>query len=274
MMNRKFFKSRALLLPAIVLAATLGFTLSAQAQTCTIANWEGGPTNLSDANSGTQGSSNRRYGGPCGLRVAVDGMPRFLTDNLPTNENTYVARFYGFFNNAGSGQVQIFAADDGFEDQIQVWYDNGDIVLRVFDQGGTPVEIVEPSVGSGWHSIEFAWEAAASANIALSVDGAVDLTTTVDTSGIEIHNAHLGNVDGANTGGTMDFDDFDSRRASRPGRLLVGDADGNGSNGIGDAVALLTELNDLGFAAGQPDCDENGSIGIGDAVCLLNILNQ
>lgn len=269
----KFFKDgRRALLAGVALTACMGFAFSAQAQTCTVSNWQGGATNLTDGDTGTQGASNRRYGGPCGLRVAVDGTARYVTDDSPQAEGTYIARFYTFLNNAGGNPVILFAADDGTDDQIQVWYNDpaGELTLRVFDNGGTPQDLSVP-VGNGWHSVELVWEADAAAQVLFSVDGAADLSTSLDTSGLSIANAHLGNVNGAAGGGSLDFDDFDSRRIDRPGRLMVGDADDNGEVNTLDGLAILDEFNSGTYAAGQPDCDENGAINTLDALCALDI---
>lgn len=266
--------SRKALLAGIALTACLGFALNAQAQTCTVNNWASA-TALADADAGTQGNDNRRYGGPCGLQVDVDGTARYVTDDSPSSESTYIARFYAFLDNAGSDAMVVFAADDGTNDQIQVWYNfpnAGDLTLRVYDNGGSPSDLTEAGVGSGWHSVELVWDAAASSDIRLSVDGAADLTASPDTSGIAIANAHLGNVDGAATGGgTVDFDDFDSRRMDRPGRLMVGDANDDSAVNVLDASALFSESAGSGFAAGQPDCNEDGNVNVLDASCIFNI---
>lgn len=267
------------LLSGIAAVALLGFSINAQAGiACTVDNWTT-PTNLSDANAGTQGSTNRRYGGPCGLRVAVDDTPRYLTDSSPLAESTYIARFYAFLNNAGSGApILIFAADDDTDDVIQVWYEDGNLTLTVFDNGGTPFSAEFTNIGSGWHSIELVWEASdATGNIRFALNTTEeddeDLVMTVNTSGVSIVNAHLGNVNGANTGGTMDFDDFDSRRISRPGRLLVGDANGDGQINFFDLFAVNNELAPGdNFAAGQPDCTESGEVNFFDLFCINNLL--
>jgi len=261
-------------LSGIALAGLLGFAMNAQAQTCTTANWSGA-TNLGDANTGTQGASNRRYGGPCGLRVSLDGTARFVSDDSPTAESSYIARFYAFFSGVNA-QTVLFAADDGTDDQIEVHYNvpnAGDLTLRVFDQGAGANDLTFNGVGAGWHSIELVWESAASAEIRFALDSedsGDDLTATINTSGITLENAHLGNLDAVN-GGSIDFDDFDSRRISRPGRLLVGDADDNGSVSIFDTIAILGEFQSAVFASGQPDCNENGSVDIFDAICTIGI---
>lgn len=259
------------LIAGVALSALLGFSINAQAQTCTIDNWDDA-TNLANANAGTQGSSNRRYGGPCGLRVAMDGTARYLTDNSPATESAYIARFYAFLDNAGSDPVVLFADGD---DNLEVWYNfpnAGDISLNVVDNAASDNILTFPGVGSGWHSIEFAWESAAAANIAFSVNGAADAVATVNTSGITLSSARLGNVNNA-AGTSIDFDDFDSRRISRPGRLLVSDANDDGVVDIFDAPVLRDELSGAAFAPGQPDCDENGVVDIFDATCLRDTIN-
>ncbi|RFF30799.1 hypothetical protein [Wenzhouxiangella sediminis] len=269
---------RKALLAGVALVGCLGFAFNAQAQTCTISNWAGGATNLADGDTGTQGASNRRYGGPCGLQVDIDGTQRFVSDNSPQSETTYIARFYAFLDNAGSDPMIIFAADDGADDQIQVWYNfpnAGDLTLRVYDNGGGTNDLTESAVGSGWHSIEFAWDAAATSDIRFSVDGAADLTASPDTSGLAIVNAHLGNVDGTATGGgSVDFDDFDSRRIERPGRLLVGDANDDATINVFDISAIIDEVQTGTFAPGQPDCNEDGSINVFDISCLIDIIQS
>lgn len=272
---------------SFLLGATLGlmmalWSLSIQAQQeCVISNWAGGATGLTNANAGTQGAANRRYGGPCGLRVPVNGAA-FVSDNSPNAESTYIARFYVFLNNAGSAPIILFAADDGDEDQIQVLYNDsaGALTLRVFDTGEVARDLVFSNVGSGWHSVEFVWEAAPEAAIAFSVNGADDLTATINTSGISLQNAHLGNVGGAtSSGATIDFDDFDSRRVSRPGRLCRGltvpEGTGPGQRAqlaLADVSAVFTEVSSFGAnpAGGQPDFDENGSVTLGDVSAIFS----
>lgn len=258
------------LIAGVALSAFLGFSINAQAQTCTISNWDDS-TNLTDAATGTQGSSNRRYGGPCGLRVQMDGTARYLTDNSPAAESTYIARFYAFLNNAGSEEVILFA-DGG--NNVEVWYNvpsAGDLTLNVVDSGSNPNFLTFTNVGSGWHSIEFSWEASANAEIAFSVNGATDLTDTIDTSGITLSSARLGNINNA-AGTSIDFDDFDSRRVSRPGRLLVGDANNDGNVTGADVTAVINEILSGTFAPGQPDCNEDGSITGADVTCLINTI--
>ncbi len=255
------------MISGVALSALLGLSLNVQAQTCTIANWDAAP-GLSDANVGTQGANNRRYGGPCGLRVP-GGTPAYVTDTTPASEDAYIARFYAFLDNAGSNGVLLFSADD----QIQVWYNipaAGDLTLRVFDSVPSANDVTFENVGNGWHSIEFAWAASPTQQVAFAVNGTELTSDPIDTSEIRITSAQMGDIEGTATG-SIDFDDFDSRRSSRPGRLLVGDANNSGGINIFDAVAVIDEFQSGIFASGQPDCNENGSINIFDAVCIIDI---
>ena len=86
--------SRKALLAGVALVGCLGFAFNAQAQTCTVDNWTGASTGVANADAGTQGGDNRRYGGPCGLRVDLDGTARYVADDSPASESTYIARFY------------------------------------------------------------------------------------------------------------------------------------------------------------------------------------
>lgn len=254
-------------------AAFLGLSLNAQAQSCTVGNWTAHP-GLTDADTGFQGSDNRRYGGPCGLRVPFDGTNRFVTFESGQGEVDYIARFYAFLDNVGSDPVIIFAGEGNGADQVQVWYNfpsANDLTLRVFDQGGGENDLTVANVGSGWHSVEFEWHQGASAGIQFLVnseDPADELSMTVDTSGLVIESAHLGNVDGASTGGSADFDDFDSRRSTRPGRLVRGDANDDGLLDIFDVQSAGNEVVNEVFAPGQPDCNEDGTIDIFDVQCI------
>ncbi|QKK03524.1 MAG: hypothetical protein HND55_13145 [Pseudomonadota bacterium] len=259
------------LLGGLAASGLLALSLNAQAQTCVVTNWDI-QTNLTNTDTGTPAAGNRRYGGPCGLRVPVDGTARFLTDESPTAESTYIARFYAFLDSAGADPMIIYAAGDGSTDQIQVWYNfpnAGDLTLRVKDSTAGNNDLTFSSVGTGWHSVEFVWESDASAEVRFAVnddDPLNDQTMTVDTSGISIAEAFLGNPGGVNTGGTIDFDDFDSRRISRPGRLCRGDTDDNVSISLADLNAVGNEVISGGtvISGGQPDYDENGVVGFSD----------
>ena len=263
---------RKMILAGAALAVCTGFALNAQAQDCTVDNWDV-QQGLADSDTGTQGANNRRYGGPCGLRVELDGMDRYVVDESPATENSYIARFYAFLDNAGSDPVLLFAATDGTDDQVQVWYNDpaaGDVTLRAYDSSNTAHDS-SVAVGSGWHSIEFDWVADSNAEIAFIVDGDEQSPLNIDTDGLTINEAMLGNLQGAD-GGSIDFDDFDSRRSERPGRLLVGDANSDGEVTLADVSSVSDEVFDSIYSLGQPDCNEDGEITLADVACIADIV--
>jgi len=253
--------------------ALLGLSLNAQAQTCVVENWDT-QTGLTNANAGVQDGDNRRYGGPCGLRVPGGGVA-YVTDESPTAEGSYIARFYAYLDDAGSAATIIYEATDGTDARAQVWYNfpnAGDLTLRVADNSLPDNDLTFAGIGPGWHSIEFVWEAAASADIRFSLNGSADAEfgTALDTSGFQISDASLGNVNGAATG-PMDFDDFDSRRISRPGRLVCGDADDDSSVSVSDLSSVRSEIFGT-FAPGQPDANEDGAVSVGDLSFIRAII--
>ncbi len=264
-------------LPGLAIAAgvALAFSLNVQAQDlCTTANWSDGQGVSGVVFVGTQGSENRRYAGPCGARMVGDGN-NFLVDDSPSAESTYIARFYAFLDDL-SGEVAIFdALNSAGDPEIQVWFDSGlnRLTLRIYDANDQALDLHATAIGSGWHSVELVWEASESAEIRFAVNSSDtndDVVISADTSGLEIHAARLGLINGADSSvaGHADFDDFDSRRNTRPGRLLRGDATNSGSVTLSDLFAVNTERTGGAFAAGQPDCTESGSITLSDLFCV------
>lgn len=261
---------RKMILAGAALAVCTGFALNAQAQDCTVDNWDV-QQGLTDSDTGTQGANNRRYGGPCGLRVGLDGSTKFVGDNSPNGEASYIARFYTFLDDVNtSDPVMIFAAGDDNEDSLfEVSYEDGDLTLAVY--GATTETATFSDIGTGWHSVEVVW--AAGEDTLFKMDEEGDLVVNADTSGQSIHYADLGNLNDAD-GGSIDFDDFDSRRSERPGRLLVGDANDDGVVNTFDIQAVGSEVTGSQYAAGQPDCNEDGLVNTFDIQCVGAIVNQ
>ena len=271
----------------------VGWSLAAQAQgVCTIDNWQvndvPAAVGLDNSNVGqpnetdADGRAFRRYAGPCGLRVPLDDEPRYVRDGSPAAESEYKVRFYVFLNDL-SGNVLLFEAVDSAGDPlIEIWYDHANSVFAADMETGSGAEnLGELPAAPGWNSIQFQWGSVTDedgvlvegVNAEFIVNESNPIRANLDLKDALLTEARLGNVSGAN-GGYLDFDDFDSRRSMAPGRLLVGDANGDGRIGVGDLVAILSELNSLSFASGQPDCNQDGRIGVGDLVCVLTILNQ
>src|SRR5690625_3718511 len=262
---------RKMILAGAALAVCTGFALNAQAQDCTVGKWDV-QQGLTDSDTGTQGANNRRYGGPCGLRVGLDGTERYVGDDSPNGENSngeasYIARFYTFLDDVTtSDPVMIFAAgDDNDNSLLEVSCEDGSLTLAVY--GATTEAATFSDIGTGWHSVEVVW--AAGEDTLFKVDEEDDLVVSADTSGQSIHYADLGNLNDAD-GGSIDFDDFDSRRSERPGRLLVGDANDDGLVNAFDVLAVIDEYQSGIYAPGQPDCNEDGLVNAFDTLCLID----
>lgn len=254
------------------LCVAFGFSMNAQAQDCTTGNWANAVGSISDANVGTQGADNRRYGGPCGLRVELDGDVSYLESPNLVGESNYNVRFYAFLDAAGSDPIELFQTD-----AFSIFYENGDVTLAAdIDAGADTVISTFSDVETGWHSIEVAWESSPNAEIAFLVanrnsDMVDQVISGVDTSDFSITFAHLGNVNGA-TGGSIDFDDFVSTRVNRPGRLMIADTNDDEQLNVLDIAVIGAEVVHNSFADGQPDCDENGTINVLDIACVGNII--
>lgn len=268
---------RKAILAGTALVACLGFTLNAQAQ-CTVANWEGGQTALTVDNVGTPANEHRRYGGPCSLEVPVEGAAAYVSDNKPLDENAYIARFYAYLGDAGSADTMIFAAQDDGVNAIQIHYNDpsaGDITMYVFDSatGQASATFTASEIDTNWVSIEFDW-AAGTDDTMFSVNGLTDKAISLDTTGVAITDALLGNINGADAGTdtVFYFDDFDSRRLNRPGRLLVGDSNDDQTVNVFDISANIDEIQSDIYSSGQPDCNEDGSINVFDISCQIDII--
>jgi hypothetical protein len=273
MMTMKLMTNgRKAILAGVALVACLGFTLNAQAQ-CTVTNWQGGQTVLTDADAGTPDDGHRRYGGPCSVEVPAEGTAAYVSDNSPLDETAYIARFYVYVGDAGGSDTMIFAAQDDGTNVIQVHYNDpaaGDITMYAFDSGAgqASATFTASEIDTDWVSIEFDWSAGTDDKL-FSVNGLADKAIALDTSGIGITDASLGNINGADSGAgsVFYFDDFDSRRQNRPGRLLLADSNDDGTVDIFDVQATGGEVVGGALAAGQPDCNEDGSINIFDVQC-------
>lgn len=283
---------RKLLLASVALATGLGFAFNAQAQTCTVANWDAAPNLVDGADNasgdvGTQPNGFKRYGGPCGVTVPF-GSPSAYVENSsqggagtsPLDEAFYIGRFYVYLGEVtASGGAAIFTAFDSSDSELfSVVYDSDGPELSFNVVGATNPSPVSIDAGK-WQSIEFIYDVSGneftfSVSRALDEDGddTVDAHATVvsGTAGNNVAVVQMGNIDGIGSGFAY-FDDFDSRRSQFPGRLLVADGNNDGTVNLGDVIAARAEhLNDIP-AAGQPDCNEDGQVNLGDVICARAI---
>lgn len=281
---------RKSLLAGLAVAACFALSAGVQAQICTVSNWDAGTLNLVDGadnasgDVGTQKNGYKRYGGPCGLKVPF-GSPAAYVENstqggdgsTALDELYYIARFYVFPGElTASGGAAIFTAfDSGDAELFSVLY-NSDTSELSFNLPGATNPAPVPVDAGKWHSVEPVYDATGD-SFAFSIDRAIDededgtidahATSVSGTFNNNVAAVQLGNIDGAGSGFAY-FDDFDSRRTSFPGRLMVGDADGSGAITISDLFAVEEERGGGDHAAGQPDCDESGAITISDLFCV------
>ncbi|MGY6553803.1 MAG: hypothetical protein ACXIUM_04685 [Wenzhouxiangella sp.] len=263
--------------------------MSAQAQTCTITNWQGGAVNAGALFAGNPTQGNPRYAGPCSLRVDIDGALAYVVDDSPVNEPDYITRFYFNPNGNSTAPKVIFAATDSAgDDVLQLWYNVASadpftpqpnhVTLVAFTDGGTrTIEAGATSIRpNGWNSFEIVWGAGADASITLKVNAEADrVLTNVNNTTVRISEALLGLVGPASaptTSAPMFFDDFDSRRQTRPGRLCRGlTNEARDGLTLEDGQAIFTEFSSDGaiLAAGQPDFNEDGFVNLEDGQAVF-----
>lgn len=276
-MNLKQF--RAFILAGISAMLVMGVPVVARAQTaiCTTNNWSSvvGATELS---AGVASATNRKYSGPCGLRVNLNGAESYVVDDNPLNEDVFNVRFY-FFMNSVADDVVMFQAEDGTGAAvIKAYYDSvlDNIYVDFTVPGGATETVVASGLSTGWHSLEIQWASTGNPTVSLQ-QGETSTTQTwnnaLDMSGVTIETAKLGAIGTVPAAGSIDFDDYDSRREGTPGRLSRGDANGDGStNGDDQAVVVNEFLDPQQYpSAGTADCNEDGSINGDDLTCIVNL---
>lgn len=267
------FTSRKLLAAALLAVIPMSSALA-----CTTANWtsvENGNGVITGAPvAGNPGDSVARYSGECGLAATAGN---YVTNNAPSGDTTYRARFYVYTSTTGTATVFRAGNADGV---------GGTEVLRVdytppnlaFFQNGTAAGTAAVAANK-WYSVELLYVANSptgfSANVA-SFATSVDVGPSAAGAGaIESHS--LGVIAGGT--GTIRVDAFESTRSADTeiGRLPVGDSNGDATCNANDLSAtagevVATLLGDEAFATGQPDCTEDGAIDANDLSCTANIV--
>ena len=232
---------------------------------CSTAAWASASagTNANDPTNAVN-----RVSGYCGLEVTGTGL---VTDNSPTAETTFIARFYVFPKLLSAGTIFAAYSDETGTPLFHVNYDGSQFNIDATAAGGgTGTAAAE---NSKWNLIEFSWTSGAEGSLWVNADATVDPASATFASG-------TGAVEQINLGAVTDFgsesalfDDYESHRSLPVGPLLIGDANGNGSITIADAITLFNEIGpDKILASGQPDCNISGNITIADAICLFNAL--
>ena len=298
MINKKLKARKAVAFGAVAGLLMGAWSVSSHAQTCTITNWGGGAVNGDSLFAGSPQEGNARYAGPCSLAVSLDNDMAYVVDDSPIGEPAYIARFY--FNPNGNASADkpmiVFAANEAGDgtgdDVLQVWYNvgaalpdftpqaNAITLLIQTDDGLAQINVTEGVRATGWNSVEIVWGSGAESDVVLNVNGINDVVVGgLNTSSQSIGSAALGLV--GIPGGfsvisddPLLFDDFDSRRQSRPGRLCRGLTDESRTELANiDVLAIFEEVASGGaeLAGGVPDFNEDGVV---DNVDLLGVFNQ
>jgi hypothetical protein len=153
---------------------------------------------------------------PSLLRVA------YVQDDSPGSEVTYEAKLHvnlDAFALAATGELRHFAAYAAGGTttlELSLRQDGGlGMVLRVFQDDGTPAETTAVPLVSGWNEVVFGWQAAPGASAFLSVNDGLTVTLGgLDTETRRIDFVRWGVLGGtlAEASGTIRQDDFTSRR--------------------------------------------------------------
>lgn len=261
MNNAKRNSSLGRLLAAGALATGAMFAANG-AMACTTDNW----TSASNALAGDPSAEGiARYQGLCGLEVTGTG---YVEDESPNGIDRIVARFYVLNDNTAPAKIYSgFSDNDGANEVFNVTLgDSGQVTLTDTATGAS----VSDTGSSNWLSVEIDWVRGADGSISLSVNGQAEQSTAVDnSSAAQLSSVRLGNLDGA--AGTVGFDSYESRRSTAVGRLLVGDANNDGSVSVFDAITVVNEASGGTLATGTPDCNEDGSVSTFDAICVVNV---
>jgi len=230
---------------------------------CSSAAWDSTAAGATTGDPAVEGIP--RVSGFCGLDVQGTG---HVVDNSPTAGATFIARFYVFPKDLEAGTHTIFTAysDEAGTELFNITYDGANFNISTADGGNASVAADK----THWNSIEVSWAANAPASLWVNSDSTVDDPDATFASGTgSVEQVRLGATSAIS--GVAYFDDYESHRSLPVGRLLDGDANGNGSLTIADAITLFNELNGT-LSAGQPDCNLSGGITIADAICLFNAL--
>lgn len=272
-MEKMKFKTAAV--RRVAVGFGLGLFMAAQsAAACTLQNWStvsgavdpGGP----NPNTANGEVLSPRYAGVCAMAASGEG---FVEDTSPGGIDRIRARFYVLADNTGdaivyegfNGTTSIFTVEVGSDGVITL---AGDGISQPLTAAGS---------SGNWNSIELDWDAGGD-QVSLWVNSDAASENADDTEGLTsgqvVTSVQFGNLSPA--GGSLSFDAYESRRTTPVGRVCVGDADGNGSRGIGDLEVVFTEIQSAGStpASGSPDADENGQIGIGDLEEIFSIIQS
>ena len=230
----------------------------------------GTPVTDVDPAAGVQGIP--RYAGRCGQASRAAG--NFVTDNTPSTETTFRARFY--VKAANDGAVVFRASNAADQTMITVTYAAAGFT---FATTGAPAQSAPVTPGR-WYAVELNWAAGQAMTGLVQGNGSSTPLNLVSTgaaaAGDRIDNAQLGWISGGAAGSPIAVDAYESRRTTAIGRLCRGDANGDGNRNSGDLITVRNEFLSISspsptFATGEADVNEDAAVNSGDLIGIRNI---
>jgi hypothetical protein len=273
-MSNTFENSRRILGAALACFMLAALSTSIHAQTCTVNNWDAVSADVVNGDNDATGSVGspptfKRYAGPCSLRATFGGVAEWVENDQggALDESNYIARFYVYLTDVAGTNVPLFEAYDGTNAALfAVLY--SDTLSIGIDTNGSGTPNVAGDAQTGWNSVEIEYDGT---NLSASINGAADISAPTDLM-TNVASVRLGDIDGGVGSGVAYFDDFDSRRVSRPGRLCRGLTDESRDLlTFADAIAIFTDaVSPVTVVAGQPDYNEDGLVTFSDAITVFN----
>ena len=232
---------------------------------CSSAAWS---STAAGATVGDPTGSVPRVNGFCGLEVTGTG---HVVDNSPTDEATFIGRFYVFPKLLGAGTHEVFAAysDESGTKLFSITYDGTNFNFdATAATGGSTSVAADPT---HWNLVEFKWESGAQGSAWVNADALTDPASSTFASGTgSVDQVRLGAVAGIDANQAW-FDDYESHRSQAVGALLAGDGNSDGNINSGDVDMVVNEFLFSSLAGGVPDCNLDGNIDSGDVDCVVKI---
>lgn len=279
-MNRKFLLGSAI-------AAALLFGANV-ASACSLTAWNAvqglvaaDAAEPSPGNNNPTLGGNSRYSGRCGLEVNAQN--KFVTDNTPAGEVSYLTRFYVYTGDITGSTPILRAENTGATPIITATYNGGATNTLVIGINGTANTDSIVLQDNRWYSVELNWAQATGVTGRVRGAGAGPCATpacpnneeisVVGTSPLTVDTVRMGMIaaSGITVTMAMFFDEFDSRRTTSPGRLRRGDANASNTITTADITGVLLDISgDL--RVGQPDANESGVVNTADVTAVLNLI--
>ncbi len=252
---------------------------------CSMAEWTAAP-GVGDVSVGTpkDNPAISRFSESCGLRALATANPSYVQDNNPAAHETFIARFYvrPALTAPGAASADLFVVYDSDTpvpaDQLfKVSYDGSN--FNFHGDSSTVLGTAAASTGL-WHLVEVEYKKAPTPTVKFWVNkNALTPDTpngsyTIVAGNVESVRLGLPNAKGSFTGGSVNFDSYESHSTTAVGPLIVCDADGlKGGTPVNtlDFVAIIQERYEGILAAGQPDCNLDGAVNSLDVVKAIEI---